>query len=69
MIAHILRVNGYNVGMNTTGEVFIGDRCVMKRDTTGPASAKVVLTDKNVKELAVLETARSGIIQIGFGLR
>ena len=35
MIAHILRVYGYNVGMTTTGGVFINDRCVMKGDTTG----------------------------------
>lgn len=66
MIAHILRVYGYNVGMTTTGGVFINDRCVMKGDTTGPASAKVVLTDKNV-EVAVLETARGGIIRSGLG--
>jgi len=66
MIAHILRVHGYNVGMTTTGGVFINDRCVMKGDTTGPASAKIVLTDKNV-EVAVLETARGGIIRSGLG--
>ena len=66
MIVHILRVYGFNVGMTTTGGIYINDRCVMKGDTTGPASAKVVLTDKNV-EVAVLETARGGIIRSGLG--
>nr|MBO2494456.1 cyanophycin synthetase [Clostridia bacterium] len=66
MIAHILRTYGYTVGMTTTGGVYIGHRCVMKGDTTGPASAKIVLTDKRV-EVAVLETARGGIIRSGLG--
>lgn len=66
MIAHILRTHGYTVGMTTTGGVFINDRCVMKGDTTGPASAKIILTDKSV-EVAVLETARGGIIRSGLG--
>jgi len=66
MIAHILRTHGYTVGMTTTGGVFINHRCIMKGDTTGPASAKAVLTDKRV-EVAVLETARGGIIRSGLG--
>jgi cyanophycin synthetase len=66
MIAHILTVHGLNVGMTTTGGVFISDRCVIKGDTTGPGSAQIVLTDKNV-EVAVLETARGGIIRAGLG--
>ncbi|MBM7581509.1 cyanophycin synthetase [Caldicoprobacter guelmensis] len=66
MIAHILRTQGYTVGMTTTGGVYINDHCVMKGDTTGPASAKIVLTDKRV-EVAVLETARGGIIRSGLG--
>lgn len=66
MIAHILKVYGFKVGMTTSGGIFINDRCVMKGDTTGPASAKVVMTDKNT-EVAVLETARGGIIRSGLG--
>lgn len=64
MIAHILRVNGHNVGMTTTDGIYINDDCVVKGDTTGPQSAKIVLADKSV-DVAVLETARGGILRAG----
>ena len=64
MIAHILRVNGFNVGMTTTDGIYINDDCVVKGDTTGPQSAKIVLADKSV-DVAVLETARGGILRAG----
>ena len=38
----------------------------MKGDTTGPLSAKMLLTDKAI-DVAVLETARGGIIRSGLG--
>ena len=66
MIAHILKVYGLCVGMTTTGGVFINDKCIMKGDTTGPLSAKMLLTDKAI-DVAVLETARGGIIRSGLG--
>jgi len=66
MIAHILRTQGNNVGMTTTSGIYLNDKCIMKGDTTGPASAKVLLTDKAV-DAAVLETARGGIIRSGLG--
>jgi len=66
MISHILKANGLCVGMTTTGGVFINDNCIMKGDTTGPLSAKMLLTDKAI-DVAVLETARGGIIRSGLG--
>lgn len=66
MIGHILRTYGLNVGMTTTGGIYINDQCIMKGDTTGPASAQIILTDKAV-DAAVLETARGGIIRAGLG--
>ena len=48
MISHILKVQGLVTGMTTTGGIFINDKCIMKGDTTGPASAKVLLQDKTV---------------------
>lgn len=66
MIAHILSLYGYNVGMTTTGGIYINNKCIMKGDTTGPISARTILSDKNV-EAAVLETARGGIIRSGLG--
>lgn len=64
LIAHILSIAGYTVGMTTTGGIYIDEKCVFKGDTTGPKSALAVLTDKNV-DAAVLETARGGIIREG----
>lgn len=66
MISHILSLYGYNVGMTTTGGIYINNKCILKGDTTGPTSARTVLRDRNV-EAAVLETARGGIIRSGLG--
>lgn len=66
MIAYILKVYGYNVGMTTTSGIYINDQCILKGDTTGPASAQILLTDKAV-DAAVLETARGGLIRSGLG--
>jgi len=66
MISHILKAHGLRVGMTTTGGIYINDNCIMKGDTTGPASAKILLTDKSI-DAAVLETARGGIIRAGLG--
>lgn len=66
MIAHVLRYAGMRVGMACTGGVFVDGEKVMEGDTTGPASARAVLTDRSV-EVAVLETARGGIICGGVG--
>ena len=66
MIAHILKSQGLTVGMTTTSGVYINDQCILKGDTTGPASAQIILTDKAV-DAAVLETARGGLIRSGLG--
>ena len=64
LIAHILKVAGYTVGMTTTGGIYIDGKCIFEGDTTGPKSALTVLTDNNI-DAAVLETARGGIIRRG----
>lgn len=66
MISRILRRHGYNVGMTTTHGIFINDKCIEEGDTTGPKSAKKVLSHSMVGA-AVLETARGGIIRSGLG--
>ena len=52
--------------MSCTDGVFIGGRCVLEADASGPRSAEIVLDDTTV-EAAVLETARGGIIRRGLG--
>jgi cyanophycin synthetase len=66
MIAHVLGEAGSRVGLTTTDGIYIGGRCVVEGDTTGPVSAHTVLSDPSV-EVAVLETARGGITRRGLG--
>lgn len=66
MLAHLFRQQGLRVGLTTTGGIYIDGICICTGDTTGPDSARVVLQDPAV-ELAVLETARGGIIRGGLG--
>jgi cyanophycin synthetase len=66
LLGHIFQQQGKSVGMATTGGIYVNDRCVRKGDTTGPASARTVLRDPAV-EVAVLETARGGILRAGLG--
>ncbi len=66
MISKILQEKGHTVGMTSTGGIYINDKCIMKGDTTGYKSARMILTDKRV-DAAVLETARGGIVSKGLG--
>ena len=66
LIAHTLALTGKTVGMTSTSGVYIGNECILKGDSSGPVSAGMVLSNKNV-EVAVLETARGGIIKKGLG--
>lgn len=66
LINHILTSTGKVVGMTSTSGTFIGDRCICKGDNSGPFSAKVLLTNKSI-DMAVLETARGGILRSGLG--
>lgn len=64
LIGHVLQCAGYKVGMTTTGGIYINNVCIDEGDTTGYDSALSVLLNKEV-EVAVLETARGGIIRKG----
>lgn len=66
LTSYIWQQAGFKVGMTTTDGIYRQNTCLMPGDTTGPASAQVILSDKNV-EVAVLETARGGILRGGLG--
>ncbi len=66
LITHIWRETGSVVGYTTTDGIYINDRLVHRGDNTGPDSAKVILRDPTV-EVAVLETARGGMLRAGLG--
>ncbi|WP_026098822.1 cyanophycin synthetase [Kamptonema formosum] len=64
LLAHIYKQTGRTVGYTTTDGIYIGDYLVEKGDNTGPQSAGLILRDPTV-EVAVLETARGGILRSG----
>jgi len=64
LTAHIFKQTGQIVGYTTTDGIYLGDNLVEPGDTTGPQSAQVILQDPTV-EVAVLETARGGILRSG----
>ncbi|HEU4870367.1 MAG TPA: cyanophycin synthetase [Pyrinomonadaceae bacterium] len=66
MIGYVLGKTNLCVGMTTTDGIYVGGEQIVEGDTTGPQSAQVVLSDPAV-EVAVLETARGGIIRRGLG--
>jgi cyanophycin synthetase len=66
LVAHLFRQTGRNVGFTTTDGVYLGNRLVMEGDMTGPFSANIILSNPAV-EVAVLETARGGILRAGLG--
>lgn len=66
MIGHVLAATGKTVGMTTTDGIWIDGQCVAQGDLTGFHSARAVLSDPAV-EVAVLETARGGIVRRSLG--
>jgi cyanophycin synthetase len=66
MISHILRTTGRCVGVANSDGVEIDGSVVEEGDLTGPMGAQRVLADSAV-EVAVLETARGGIVLRGVG--
>jgi cyanophycin synthetase len=66
MLAHIHKMNGNTVGLATTDGVYIDGERTVAGDMTGPKAAQMVLHDPAV-DLAVLETARGGLLRAGMG--
>ncbi len=64
MVAHIVRQSGHHVGWTSTSGVYIDGEQVIDGDYTGPSGARRVLEDPDI-EIAVLETARGGILLRG----
>lgn len=66
MLAHIMKLAGYTVGLSSTDGVYIDGRLTVEGDMTGPVSAGMILRDPSV-DAAVLETARGGMLRRGLG--
>ncbi len=68
MVGHILKLAGYTVGMTTSDGVYIDGQMTVRGDMTGPWASHLVLRDPTV-DMAVLESARGGIVRSGLGWR
>lgn len=66
MISHIFVAAGRRVGTTTSDGVLIDEILVEEGDLTGPMGAQRVLRDPAI-DVAVLETARGGIVLRGVG--
>jgi cyanophycin synthetase len=68
LTAHIFKGAGNSVGMTTTDAVYIDGHKTVEGDMTGPVAARMVLRDPSV-DVAVMETARGGLLRRGMGYR
>ena len=68
MLAHITKMAGYTPGLTTTDGLYIDGQRTVSGDMTGPVSARMVLADPQI-DIAVLETARGGLLRAGMGVR
>ena len=67
MLAHITKMAGFTPGLTTTDGVYIDGQRTVQGDMTGPVSARMVLADPQI-DIAVLETARGGLVRAGMGV-
>jgi len=66
MIAHILQASGKRVGATTSDGIVVNGKLVESGDWTGPGGAGAILNRADL-DVAVLETARGGILLRGVG--
>jgi cyanophycin synthetase len=64
LIAHMFTTAHKCVGMTSTDGAYIAGEMILKGDSAGPQSARTILMHPSV-EVAVLETARGGILREG----
>ncbi len=67
LAVRIARGAGLNVGLSSTDWVGVNDRVIDRGDYSGPGGARTVLRDKEV-DVAILETARGGMLRRGLGV-
>jgi cyanophycin synthetase len=66
LITHILLRAGRHVGTTTSDGVMVDERLIEPGDWTGPGGAQQILARRDL-DIAVLETARGGIVLRGVG--
>jgi cyanophycin synthetase len=68
LLAAMARASGLAAGVTSTDRVEVGGEVTHRGDYSGPEGARLVLRDRRV-ELAILETARGGILRRGLPVR
>ncbi|GIP23432.1 cyanophycin synthetase [Paenibacillus sp. J22TS3] len=68
LAAHLLKQENRRIGLTHSDGVWIDDTCIDTGDCSGPGSARKILSHPEV-DLAVLETARGGILREGLAFR
>ncbi|MGI9233869.1 MAG: Mur ligase family protein, partial [Woeseiaceae bacterium] len=64
---HILRAAGRNAGLSSTDWIAVNETVLDRGDWSGPGGARTVLREQDV-DVAILETARGGLLRRGLGV-
>ena len=67
LASRILRAAGHRVGLSSTDWIGVDDDIIDRGDYSGPGGARTVLRDTRV-DVAILETARGGLLRRGLGV-
>ncbi len=67
LATHIARSSGKSVGLSSTDWIAVNDRIIDRGDWSGPGGARNVLRQHDV-DIAILETARGGLLRRGLGV-
>ena len=68
LLGAIVKAAGRIAGMTSTDGVIVGGEMVDAGDWSGPGGARMALQDRRV-EIALLETARGGLLRRGIGVK
>ncbi|MBT8084803.1 MAG: Mur ligase [Woeseia sp.] len=64
---HIAMAAGHTPGLSSTDWIAVGDEIIDRGDWSGPGGARAVLRHNKV-DIAILETARGGLLRRGLGV-
>ena len=67
LAAHVVRAAKLNAGISSTDWIAVNDQIIDTGDYSGPGGARNILRDKRV-DVAILETARGGLLRRGLGV-
>lgn len=66
LATHIVRAAGLSVGLSSTDWVGVDDEIIERGDFSGPGGARTAMRQSGI-DMAVLETARGGLLRRGLG--